>query len=81
MSTVTAMQVPNWLSICGAVLICSCTFLLGVFTRTAKPDTTTVQVQPEDPAEAERAEVESLLGHKVNERQGASSLNGHRESV
>ena len=74
------MQVPNWLSICGAVLICSCTFLLGVFTRSAKPAATTeVSVHPEDPAAAERAEVESLLGHKVTG--SPSNMNGHQQSV
>ena len=57
------MQVPNTLSICGAVLICSCTFLLGVFTRKKDPTVTTESAEA-DPAAAEREEIESLLGHK-----------------
>lgn len=60
-----ALQVPNTLSICGAVLICSCTFLLGVFTRKKAPTVTTDSDSAEtDPAAAEREEIESLLGHK-----------------
>ena len=57
------LQVPNTLSICGAVLICSCTFLLGVFTRKKAP-TETTQSAEADPAAAESEEIESLLGHK-----------------
>lgn len=71
------LQVPNTLSICGAVLICSCTFLLGVFTRKKAPAETTQSAEASsavaeaDPAAAEadrlaveREEIESLLGHK-----------------
>ena len=61
---------PNTLSICGAVLICSCTFLLGVFTRKKEPAETTQSVEADpavveaDRVAAEREEIESLLGHK-----------------
>ena len=71
------LQVPNTLSICGAVLICSCTFLLGVFTRKKEPAGTAQSAEASsavaeaDPAAAEgdrlaaeREEIESLLGHK-----------------
>ena len=69
------LQVPNVLSICGAVVICSCTFLLGVFTRAAKPESQTALSSPGNPAAAERQELETLLGHKPDE--ATTPLNGH----
>lgn len=68
------LQVPNTLSICGAVLICSCTFLLGVFTRKKEPSATAQSAEANleaDPAAAEadrlaaeREEIESLLDRR-----------------
>lgn len=78
------LQVPNTLSICGAVLICSCTFLLGVFTRKKEPG----QAQERTPAAtdateageiaAERAELQALLG---DESKSEAAQNGRNESV
>ena len=56
------LQVPNLMSICGAILICSCTFLLGVFTR--KKEAPAVMTQAVDPSAGERDELESLLRDK-----------------
>lgn len=71
-------EIPNTLSICGAVLICSCTFMLGVFTRKKKPTVTTESAEA-DPAAAEREEIQTLLGHKI--RNVGDEQNGRHESV
>ena len=79
------LQVPNHLSISGAVLICSCTFLLGVFTRKKEPAATQTTGPQEsgttnaevDPAVAERQELESLLGHSPRQ----VTQNGRDENV
>lgn len=81
-------EVPNTLSICGAVLICSCTFMLGVFTRKKDPTVSTQSVEA-DPAAAEREEIQSLLGHspRINHKEGNGHIedgtiqNGRHESV
>lgn len=81
-------EVPNTLSICGAVLICSCTFMLGVFTRKKDPTVSTESAEA-DPAAAEREEIQSLLGHspRTDHKEGNGHIedgtvqNGRHESV
>ena len=76
-------EVPNTLSICGAVLICSCTFMLGVFTRKKNPTVTTESAEA-DPAAAEAEEIQALLNHKPissSTVENGSVENGRHESV